>query len=93
MTETPSCPICGDAGTCDVCDNPPMTAEEIANLKPFAEVLPRLADTLRKAGRPKSDTPKVSISIRLDADVVEKFKATGPGWQTRMNAALRAARV
>jgi uncharacterized protein (DUF4415 family) len=33
------------------------------------------------------------VSIRLDKDVVEKFKAGGPGWQTRINAALRRARV
>lgn len=93
MTDQKPCPICGDAGTCEVCDNPPMTAEELAQLRPFAEALPALAATLRKAGRPKSDNPKVSISIRLDADVVEKFKATGPGWQTRMNNVLKTARV
>jgi uncharacterized protein (DUF4415 family) len=35
---------------------------------------------------------KVAISIRLDADIVERFKATGPGWQTRMNDALKSWR-
>ena len=39
-------------------------------------------------GRPKSETPKVSVSIRLDPEVVAGFKAQGPGWQTRMNAVL-----
>lgn len=34
--------------------------------------------------------PKASISLRLDADVLEWFKSTGPGYQTRMNAVLRA---
>jgi uncharacterized protein (DUF4415 family) len=34
--------------------------------------------------------PKASISLRLDADVVAWFKAQGPGYQTRMNAVLRA---
>jgi uncharacterized protein (DUF4415 family) len=34
---------------------------------------------------------KVAVSIRLDEDVVAKFKAGGPGWQTRINAALRKA--
>lgn len=42
-------------------------------------------------GRPKSANPKVSTTIRLDADVVAAFKAGGPGWQSRMNAALRAS--
>jgi uncharacterized protein (DUF4415 family) len=42
-------------------------------------------------GRPKALNPKVQVTIRLDADVVEVFKADGPGWQTRINAALRKA--
>ena len=36
--------------------------------------------------------PKASIALRLDADVLEWFKAQGPGYQTRMNAVLRAFR-
>lgn len=42
-------------------------------------------------GRPKSLNPKVQTTIRLDADVVEAFKKDGPGWQSRINAALRKA--
>ena len=34
--------------------------------------------------------PKVPVSIRLDADLVEHFRSTGHGWQTRINAILRA---
>lgn len=44
-----------------------------------------------RRGRPKSDTPKISTTIRLDPDVLESFKAGGPGWQSRINAALRKA--
>ncbi|WP_087754137.1 BrnA antitoxin family protein [Paraburkholderia caledonica] len=40
-------------------------------------------------GRPRSESPKVLLSVRYDADIVEQFKATGDGWQTRMNDALR----
>ena len=40
-------------------------------------------------GRPKVATPKLFTAIRLDADLVETFKGTGKGWQTRVNAALR----
>lgn len=36
--------------------------------------------------------PKTSISLRVDADVIEWFKAQGPGYQTRMNLVLRAYR-
>ncbi|RQM44737.1 hypothetical protein EHZ19_26915 [Paraburkholderia bannensis] len=43
----------------------------------------------RRAGRPRSDAPKVQLTVRYDADIVEKFKAVGEGWQTRMNNALR----
>jgi uncharacterized protein (DUF4415 family) len=42
-----------------------------------------------KRGRPKSDTRKVATTIRLDADVVAAFRASGRGWQTRVNKALR----
>jgi uncharacterized protein (DUF4415 family) len=39
---------------------------------------------LRKGGRPKSENPRQMISLRLPPDVIERWKATGPGWQTRM---------
>jgi uncharacterized protein (DUF4415 family) len=42
-------------------------------------------------GRPKLPVPKVSTTIRLDPDVIAHFKAEGPGWQSRINAALRKA--
>jgi uncharacterized protein (DUF4415 family) len=42
-------------------------------------------------GRPKSDNPKVAQTLRLDSEVLAYFKATGAGWQTRMNNALRKA--
>ncbi|MFM6992337.1 MAG: BrnA antitoxin family protein [Rhodoferax sp.] len=40
-------------------------------------------------GRPVSVSPKVHTGIRLDADVLARFKGAGPGWQTRINAVLR----
>ncbi len=46
---------------------------------------------LIRPGRPPLDAPKGSINIRLDADVLAHFRATGPGWQSRINAALRKA--
>ena len=39
---------------------------------------------LKKGGRPKSENPRQMISLRLPPDVIERWKATGPGWQTRM---------
>jgi uncharacterized protein (DUF4415 family) len=43
-----------------------------------------------RRGRPRSDAPKKLVSLRLDPDVVERFRATGPGWQSRINGTLRA---
>ena len=48
-------------------------------------------DRLIRRGRPPSDNPKKALKLRIDADVVEHFRATGPGWQTRINDALRRA--
>jgi uncharacterized protein (DUF4415 family) len=51
---------------------------------------PRVAEAIRRtAGRPRLENPKQAIKLRLDAEVVEHFRATGPGWQTRINEALR----
>jgi uncharacterized protein (DUF4415 family) len=44
----------------------------------------------RRAGRP-AGSGKEKIALRVDRDVLAKFKAGGPGWQTRMNEALRKA--
>jgi uncharacterized protein (DUF4415 family) len=43
-------------------------------------------------GRPVKADRKVSVTLRLDPDVIERFKATGAGWQTRINAALRKSK-
>jgi uncharacterized protein (DUF4415 family) len=51
----------------------------------------RLIRTARPAGRPKKSDPKEAVNIRLDPDVVAHFRASGPGWQSRINAALRKA--
>jgi uncharacterized protein (DUF4415 family) len=74
-------------------DNPEWTEEDFARAKPFAEVFPALAEEIRRnmGGRPKSPNPKIAVSLRLDRDVVARFKQDGPGWQSRMNAALRRA--
>ncbi|WP_454675509.1 BrnA antitoxin family protein [Achromobacter pestifer] len=44
---------------------------------------------MKKMGRPKADVTKERISIRLSPDVLERFRATGSGWQTKVDAALR----
>ncbi len=73
------------------------TEEDFAKARSAYEVLPELfgveiADEMlrpKSKGRPRTETPKVFIGIRLDAEVLEAFRATGKGWQTRMNDALK----
>lgn len=71
-----------------------MTPEEDAAIT--ADALadpdnPPAADLLRRRGRPASENPKLPVKLRLDPDIVDAFKADGPGWQSRMNEALRKA--
>ncbi len=44
--------------------------------------------SMRPLGRPRSQTPKIPVTVRLDKTVVDYFKASGRGWQTRLNATL-----
>ena len=73
----------------DVSDNSEWTAEEMAKAQPFAEVFPELAASARRVrGKQKAPTKQL-ISLRLDRSVVNAFKAEGPGWQSRINEALK----
>jgi uncharacterized protein (DUF4415 family) len=47
--------------------------------------------TLTRRGRPKLERPKRQVTVRLDSDLVDKLRNTGPGWQSRINAILRKA--
>ena len=49
----------------------------------------KFATTTVRRGRPKSDKPKVSTTIRLSKEVIDHFRADGRGWQTRIDDALR----
>lgn len=61
---------------------------ELPDLTP--EMLARAV--VRKGGRPVSTNPRKLITIRLPADVIARWKATGPGWQTRMADRLSKTR-
>lgn len=77
-------------------ENPEWTeADFVAACGPEAlppEMLAAFPRTKLRPGRP-AGSKKRAVSIRLDEDVLEKFKATGPGWQSRINEALKRARV
>jgi uncharacterized protein (DUF4415 family) len=66
-----------------------LTANDLARFKPAADVLPStLMKKLGVRGRPKAAATKERITIRLSREVVETFRASGEGWQTRMDEAL-----
>lgn len=69
----------------------PLRDEELAKARPFAEVFPALAESIRRTRGPQKAPRKVSTTLRLSPDVLAKWRATGPGWQSRMDEALRAA--
>jgi len=75
-----------------VSDNPEIFKSQLSKARPFTEAFPELAEKMRNTGgRPRSDNPKQLVSIRLDADVLDRLKSEGPGWQTRANAILKKA--
>ena len=70
-------------------DNPAWTAKDFKRAKPLKDVLPALAEASKRArGRPKLESPKEQVTLRLDANVLKAFREDGPGWQSRINATL-----
>ncbi len=53
------------------------------------QVIKEATGTWTKPGRPPKENPKKLVSLRLDPDVIEGFRAKGKGWQSRINAELR----
>lgn len=74
---------------------PPVAIEDEAvpdsilrRMRPAAKILPALLEKSRR-GRPPAEAPKVLQTLRIDADVLAAYRATGPGWTSRMNAVLK----
>jgi uncharacterized protein (DUF4415 family) len=67
---------------------PELTDEDMARavFSKGAEVLP---NPIRARGRPRKPDARVQLSVRLSPDIIERFRATGPGWQTKIDRALR----
>ena len=74
-------------------DAPEWTEEHFrhAQLSVGGTVVRKAVGTWTRPGRPVSENPKKQVTLRLDPDVIEKFRATGKGWQSRINVELRKA--
>jgi len=67
-----------------------ITSEEMREFRPAKEVLsPKLYRALTKGRGPQKAPTKRLISLRLDVDVIEHFRSSGPGWQSRINKTLK----
>lgn len=78
-------------------ENPEWSDADFARARPAAEVLREqfgaeaVAQLLKpKRGRPPKAAPKRATNIRLSPEVLEYFRATGPGWQTRVDEVLKS---
>lgn len=75
-------------------ENSEWTTQKIAKASSAREMLPKIfgatlaKEMLKPRGRPRSEHPKERINIRLSHEVIEHFKSSGDGWQTRVDAAL-----
>src|SRR6185437_140819 len=75
-------------------ESPEWTVAEIRAAKPFLKALPRETSlALERHRGPQKAPTKELISLRMDRDLVAAYRATGPGWQTRVNEVLRAHTV
>ncbi|MBN9308459.1 MAG: BrnA antitoxin family protein [Devosia sp.] len=72
-------------------DNPEWTAEDFRNAKPFPQVFPELAKSIRERGITVVGDPKVTDVVVLDPDVAKKLQSEGKDWRERANAILRKA--
>jgi uncharacterized protein (DUF4415 family) len=71
-----------------------LTEEMAAKRMTFAEAFPDLAEGIKRSrGRPKLESPLQAVTLRVDADTLERFKATGRNWRSRMSEVLKSAKV
>lgn len=72
-------------------DNPEWTEKDFKRAKPASSLPPGILRAFPKTRGPQKAPKKVPVSIRLSPEVVEHFKAKGPGWQSRIDQTLRKA--
>lgn len=73
-------------------DSPILDEEWFKKARPAAEVVPELVEDYRRRVRGKQKAPtKERVTLRLDPEIVDHFRAGGKGWQSRINETLRKA--
>ncbi len=87
-SQKPGAPLIGDDG-----EVRELTKADMKNFRPAAEVLPAEVHAMLGIRRRGAQVAPVKepVSIRLDADVLQHFRTTGAGWQSRVNQILRKA--
>ncbi|RJL08402.1 BrnA antitoxin family protein [Paracoccus siganidrum] len=70
-------------------DNPEWTVEDFARAKPASELPDHIRAAFPRTRGPQKAATNIPVSIRLSPEVIEHFKAGGPGWQSRIDEALR----
>ena len=75
-------------------DNPPLTDDDLARARPASVVLHEIVsqelagEMLKKRGRPKKESPKQQVTLRISPEVIEYYRSTGQGWQSRIDKVL-----
>jgi uncharacterized protein (DUF4415 family) len=78
-------------------ENPEWTEEDFARARRGEDVPEHIRAAFPNTGKPRgrpvgtTTSNKTQVALRIDNDTLERFKASGPGWQSRINAALRKA--
>jgi len=72
-------------------ENPEWVDDDFRRSKPASELPPAILAAFPRTRGPQKIPTKIPVSIRLSRDVVEHFKASGPGWQSRIDETLRKA--
>lgn len=71
-------------------DLPPLSDEMLARLRPSVEVAPDFVAAMERRRRGRGKKPaKLAVTLRLAPETLERFRAGGPGWQTRIDEALK----
>jgi uncharacterized protein (DUF4415 family) len=72
-------------------ENPEWTKDDFSRARPASAVVPEVVAAYRRFRGPQKRPTKRLVSLRLDPEVIEHFRARGPGWQARINNTLRKA--